>query len=186
MLKEKEGRFLVKLARRAIETFVNEKKKLEVFEDTPDTLKEEMGIFVTLSKNGLLRGCIGYCEPIKPLISAVVDVAISAAVNDPRFSPVKANELNDLKVEVSVLTKPELIEVRMPEEYIDKIKIGEDGLIIEKGPYKGLLLPQVAVEWGWNAEEFLYNTCVKAGLTADCWLYSGVKIYKFASQIFHE
>lgn len=186
MLSDEEGKFLVKLARESIETFIKERRKLEVPEDTPNTLKEEMGAFVTLNKEGLLRGCIGYPEPIAPLVNAVIDVAISAAVNDPRFSPVTEDELNDLAVEVSVLTKPELIEVKQPEEYIDKIKIGDDGLIIERGPYKGLLLPQVAVEWGWNVEEFLYNTCVKAGLTADCWLYPDVKIYKFSSQIFNE
>ena len=186
MLSEEEGKFLVKLARESIETFINKRKKLEVPENTPETLKEEMGAFVTLNKNSMLRGCIGYPEPIEPLVNAVIDVAISAAVNDPRFSPVTASELDDLRVEVSVLTKPELIEVNKPEEYMDKIKIGEDGLILERGPYKGLLLPQVAVEWGWNVEEFLYNTCVKAGLTADCWLYPDVKIYKFGSQIFHE
>jgi uncharacterized protein (TIGR00296 family) len=186
MLSEEEGEFLVKLARESIETFINKRKKLEVPENTPKTLKEEMGAFVTLNKDGLLRGCIGYPEPIEPLVNAVIDVAVSAAVNDPRFSPVTASELDDLAVEVSVLTKPELIEVNKPEGYMDKIKIGEDGLIIERGPYKGLLLPQVAVEWGWNVEEFLYNTCVKAGLTADCWIYPDVKIYKFGSQIFHE
>lgn len=186
MLSDEEGKFLVKLARESIETFIKERRKLEVPEDTPDTLKEEMGAFVTLNKDSLLRGCIGYPEPIAPLVNAVIDVAISAAVNDPRFSPVTEDELNDLAVEVSVLTKPALIEVNQPEEYIDKIKIGDDGLIVERGPYKGLLLPQVAVEWGWNVEEFLYNTCVKAGLTADCWLYPDVKIYKFSSQIFHE
>lgn len=186
MLSEDEGKFLVKLARKAIETFIKERKKLNVPEDTPPTLKEEMGAFVTLNKDSLLRGCIGYPEPIAPLVNAVIDVAISAAVNDPRFPPVTVNELDDLKVEVSVLTKPKLIEVERPEDYIDNIKIGEDGLIIERGPYKGLLLPQVAVEWGWNVEEFLYNTCVKAGLTADCWLYPDVKVYKFSSQIFNE
>jgi uncharacterized protein (TIGR00296 family) len=186
MLSEEEGKFLVKLARKSIETFIKERRKLEVPENTPDTLKEEMGAFVTLNKDGLLRGCIGYPEPIAPLVNAVIDVAISAAVNDPRFSPLTVNELDDLEIEVSVLTKPELIEVNRPEEYMDKIKISDDGLIIEKGPYKGLLLPQVAVEWGWNVEEFLYNTCVKAGLTADCWLYPEVKIYKFSSQIFNE
>ncbi|MGZ7047012.1 MAG: TIGR00296 family protein [Methanobacterium sp.] len=186
MLSEDEGRFLVKLARKAIETFIKERKKINVPENTPDTLKEEMGTFVTLNKDGMLRGCIGYPEPIAPLVNAVIDVAISAAVNDPRFSPVTTSELEDLDVEVSVLTKPELIEMERPEEYMDKIKVGEDGLIIERGPYKGLLLPQVAVEWGWNVEEFLYNTCVKAGLAADCWLYPDVKVYKFGSQIFNE
>ena len=186
MLSEEEGKFLVKLARKSIEGFIKNKNKIKVPVDTPETLKEKMGAFVTLNKDGLLRGCIGYPEPIEPLVNAVIDVAISAAVNDPRFSPVTASELDDIKIEVSVLTKPELIEVDRPEEYIDSIKIGEDGLIMERGPYRGLLLPQVAVEWGWNEEEFLYNTCVKAGLTADCWIYPDVKIYKFGSQIFHE
>ena len=186
MLTEDEGKLLVKIAREAIETFIKERKKIDIPESIPDTLKENMGAFVTLNKEGLLRGCIGYPEPIAPLISAVIDVAISAAVNDPRFSPVTVNELNNLEIEVSVLTKPELIEVEQPEQYMDKVKVGDDGLIIEKGPYKGLLLPQVAREWGWNVEEFLYNTCVKAGLTADCWLYPDVKVYKFGSQIFHE
>ena len=186
MLSEDEGKFLVKIAREAIETFIKDRKKIKVPENTPEVLKEDMGAFVTLNKDGLLRGCIGYPEPIAPLINAVIDVAISAAVNDPRFSPVKISEIDDLEVEVSVLTKPELIEVKRPEEYMDKIKIGDDGLIIERGPYKGLLLPQVALEWEWNVEEFLYNTCVKAGLTADCWLYPDIKVYKFGSQIFHE
>ena len=186
MLSEEEGKFLVKLARKSIESFIKNKNKMEVPVDTPEALKEKMGAFVTLNKDGLLRGCIGYPEPIEPLVNAVIDVAISAAVNDPRFSPVTANELDDIKVEVSVLTKPELIEVDKPEEYMDMIKIGEDGLIMERGPYRGLLLPQVAVEWGWNVEEFLYNTCVKAGLTADCWIYPDIKIYKFGSQIFQE
>ncbi len=186
MLSEEEGKFLVKLAEDAIEAFVKEQKKINVPENTPDILKEEMGVFVTLNKDGILRGCIGYPEPINPLVNAVIDVAISAAVNDPRFSPINTNELKDIEVEVSVLTKPELVEVKSPEEYMDKIKVGEDGLIIERGSYKGLLLPQVAVEWGWNVEEFLYNTCVKAGLTADCWLYPDIKVYKFGSQIFNE
>lgn len=186
MLTEEEGKFLVNLARKSIETFIREKKRLEVPQNTPNKLKEKRGAFVTLNKDGLLRGCIGYPEPVEALVNVIIEVAISAAVNDPRFSPVTASELDDLQIEVSVLTKPELIKVDKPEEYIDKIKIGEDGLIIERGPYKGLLLPQVAVEWEWNVEEFLYNTCVKAGLTADCWIYPDVKIYRFGSQIFHE
>lgn len=186
MLTEEEGKFLVNLARKSIETFIREKKRLEVPQNTPNKLKEKRGAFVTLNKDGLLRGCIGYPEPVEALVNAIIEVAISAAVNDPRFSPVTASELDDLQIEVSVLTKPELIKVDKPEEYIDKIKIGEEGLIIERGPYKGLLLPQVAVEWEWNVEEFLYNTCVKAGLTADCWIYPDVKIYRFGSQIFHE
>jgi len=186
MISEEEGKFLVKIAREAIETYIKDRKIINVPEDTPDTLKEIMGAFVTLNKDGLLRGCIGYPEPIKPLVNAVIEVAISAAVNDPRFSPVNSGELENLDVEVSVLTKPELIEVEKPEEYIDKVQIGKDGLIIERGPYRGLLLPQVPTELGWNVEEFLYNTCVKANLPADCWIYPDVKIYKFNSEIFSE
>lgn len=186
MISEEEGKFLVKLARKSIETYIKDRKIINVPEDTPNTLKEDMGAFVTLNKDGLLRGCIGYPEPVKPLVNSVIEVAISAAVNDPRFSPVNSSELNDLEIEVSVLTKPELIEVERPEEYMDKIEIGKDGLIIERGPYRGLLLPQVAVEMGWNVEEFLYNTCVKANLPADCWLYQDVKIYKFNAEIFNE
>ncbi|MGF7118769.1 TIGR00296 family protein [Methanobacterium oryzae] len=186
MVSEEEGKILIRLARKSIESYVKNKSLIDIPEDTPETLKENMGVFTTLNKNGMLRGCIGYPEPIKPLINALVEVAVSAAVNDPRFPPVSESELDDLEIEVSVLTKPELIEVEKPEQYMDKIKIGEDGLIIERGPYRGLLLPQVAVELGWNVEEFLYNTCVKAGLTADCWLFKDVKIYKFSSQIFNE
>ena len=87
---------------------------------------------------------------------------------------------------MSVLTKPDLIKVDKPVDYINNVEIGQDGLIVESGPYRGLLLPQVATEWGWNKEEFLSNTCMKAGLASDCWLKTDVKIYKFASQIFGE
>ena len=121
-----------------------------------------------------------------PLINAVVDAAISAAVRDPRFNCVELEELDSIQVELSVLTKPELIHVEDPVEYLDNIIIGEDGLIVESGPYRGLLLPQVATEWGWNKEEFLSNTCNKAGLGSECWLSNDVRIYKFSSEIFEE
>ena len=186
MLSPDDGEFLVKLARRAITTYLNEKKVLDAPEDTPDLLKEDMGAFVTLHRDGELRGCIGYCEPVKPLITSVIEVAISAATQDPRFPPITASELDVIHIEVSILTCPELIEVEKPSEYPDKIEVGEDGLIVELGFYRGLLLPQVAQEWSWDAEEFLSNTCMKAGLLLDCWLKSDVKIFKFQSQIFEE
>ena len=145
-----------------------------------------MGAFVTLTHNGNLRGCIGYPEPVKPLAQAVVEVAISAAAGDPRFPPVTASELDKIQVEVSVLTKPELIEVQKPAQYLEKVEVGRDGLIVEMGMYRGLLLPQVPVEWNWDIEDFLANTCMKAGLTSDCWLQEGVRIYSFQSQIFTE
>lgn len=186
MISQEEGEVLVKLARKAIETYLNERKILEVPEDIPNTLKEEMGAFVTLYHKAELRGCIGYPEPIKPLVNAVIEVAISAATQDPRFPPVTTGELDKINVEVSVLTQPHPIEVDKPSQYPEMIKIGEDGLIVERDFYRGLLLPQVPVEWHWDEEEFLSNTCMKAGLTPDCWLDPKAKIYKFQSQIFQE
>ena len=186
MISNEEGDFLVKTARRAIETYLKEKIIIKVPEDTPDTLKEDMGAFVTLNSNGQLRGCIGYPEPIKPLVNSVIEVAISAAVQDPRFPPVTIDELDGISVEVSVLTRPEIIKVDKPPKYPEKIVVGEDGLIVESSFCRGLLLPQVAVEWQWDVEEFLSNTCMKAGLNSDCWLDPEIKIYKFKSQIFEE
>ncbi len=186
MLSEEDGNFLVKLARRAIKVYLTDGKIIEIPEDTDPKMKEDMGVFVTLNKGNDLRGCIGYPEPVMPLINAVVDAAISAAIRDPRFNPVTPEELENIQVEVSVLTKPELIQVDDPTEYLDNIIIGEDGLIIEMGPYRGLLLPQVATDWGWDKEEFLSNTCNKAGLSPSCWMNNEVKIYKFSSEIFEE
>jgi len=186
MLSNEEGMFLVKVARESITTFLRSEKILSTPDDTPDTLKEDMGAFVTLHRNGELRGCIGYPEPVKSLIKTVIEVAISAATQDPRFPPVTVSELNDIDVEVSVLTKPDLIKVDKPSEYPGKINVGEDGLIVELGYYRGLLLPQVPLEWQWDVDEFLSNTCMKAGLLPDCWLKPEVKIYSFKSQIFEE
>lgn len=186
MLTQDEGEFLVKIAREAITKYLVDEKVLSIPTDTPEVLKDFMGGFVTINSKGVLRGCIGYPEPVKPLIETIIIAAISAATQDPRFPPVTRAELDDLEVEVSILTKPELINVDKPSEYPDKIKVGEDGLIIELGYYRGLLLPQVPLEWNWNVNEFLENTCIKAGLTNDCWLKPDVEIYKFQSQIFKE
>jgi uncharacterized protein len=186
MISDEEGEFLVKLARSAIETYLKNGKIIKVPEDIAPILKEERGAFVTLQRDGDLRGCIGYPEPVKPLVQAVIEVAISAATGDPRFPQVTLPEMEEIKVEVSVLTKPDIIEVQKPAEYLEKIEVGKDGLIVEMGIYRGLLLPQVPVEWKWDIEEFLSNTCMKAGLSPDCWLQDGVKLYSFQSQIFEE
>jgi len=186
MLSEKDGKFLVELAKEAITVYLTEGKIVKIPENADPKLKENMGVFVTLNSGNDLRGCIGYPEPVMPLINAVVDAAISAATRDPRFNPLTPDEMDSISVEVSVLTKPELISVNDPVEYLDNLIIGEDGLIIEKGPYRGLLLPQVATDWGWGKEEFLANTCMKAGLAPDCWNNEDVMIYKFSSEIFHE
>lgn len=151
-----------------------------------ELFKENRGVFVTLEKNHQLRGCIGFPEPVMPLGDAVRQAALAAALEDPRFRPVKEAELKEVAVEVSALTKPELMAVKDPRDYSKNIKIGVDGLIAEKGCFRGLLLPQVPVEWKWDAEEFLCETCMKAGLNADAWLTLGFKLYKFSAQVFSE
>lgn len=184
MLTKEDGNYLLKIAKKAIENYVNNNEKIEIPKDCPEHMKENLGVFVTLNKNQNLRGCIGYPEPIMPLINAIIDSAISAAVRDPRFPEVTKKELNELDYEITVLTKPKLIKVNIPEEYPNQINIGEDGLIIEKGFFKGLLLPQVATEYNMDSEEFLSHTCMKAGLKPNAWLNENVEIYKFQGQIF--
>lgn len=186
----KEGEFLIRLARNTVKTYLETGKTVKAPENTPKKLFEQCGVFVTINslKNGekKLRGCIGYPYPTSPLVEAVIDSAISAATRDPRFYPLSLTELGTVVFEVSVLTPPEAVEVENPKEYLAKIKVGEDGLIAEKGFYKGLLLPQVPVEWEWCEEEFLCQCCVKAGLSPDSWLTQDAKIYKFQAIIFEE
>jgi uncharacterized protein (TIGR00296 family) len=189
-LSRKEGELLVKLARRAIIHFLKTNKQLSVPPDNPLTLKGKRGVFVTLKKatNGVenLRGCIGYPEPVFPLVEAIIKSAISAATQDPRFPPISLREINDVVTEISVLTPPMLVRVNNPIEYIKKITIGTDGLIVERGMFKGLLLPQVPIEWKWDQEEFLSNCCMKAGLRPDAWLLKDTKIYTFQAMVFKE
>lgn len=151
---------------------------------------QKCGVFVTLNHAEAgakeLRGCIGYPEPILPLVEATLDSAVNSATHDPRFPSVTLKELDKIVVEVSVLTPPQLIEVKDPKDYPRKIAIGKDGLIVERGWYKGLLLPQVPIEWHWDEEEFLSNCCMKAGLPPDCWVVEGTKIYSFQAIIFEE
>ena len=180
MLTEEHGQLLLTIARKNILHFLDTREMLSI-NDTPPEFKEKRGIFVTLKKQGTLRGCIGYPEPVYPLLDALLDAAVSAAVRDPRFPPVTAPEMGDITIEVTVLTTPEEI-VPDPEN----VTIGKDGLIAEKGIFKGILLPQVPVEWGWDAEEFLCQVCIKAGLPPDCWLDKKTTIYTFQGQIFAE
>jgi uncharacterized protein (TIGR00296 family) len=185
-----EGRFLVQLARRTVEENLKNRKRTSLAQDVPKKLLQSCGVFVTintLKHNGReLRGCIGLPYPTTPLVQAVIESAISSATQDPRFYPLSLKELDNVVFEVSILTPPQVVEVEKTSEYTSKIKVGEDGLIIEKGISKGLLLPQVPVEWNWNEEEFLCQCCIKAGLPPDCWLLKGTKIYKFQAIIFEE
>lgn len=185
-----EGKLLVFLARKAVETYLKTGETIKPPENAPEKLREKCGVFVTINTvrndHKELRGCIGYPYSTEPLINALIDSAISSAIRDPRFPPMSLDELGQVVFEVSVLTPPELIKVEKPSEYPSKIRVGRDGLIVERGFFKGLLLPQVPVEWNWDEEEFLCQCCIKAGLPPDCWLLSGTKIYRFQAIIFEE
>jgi AmmeMemoRadiSam system protein B/AmmeMemoRadiSam system protein A len=172
---EKKG--LLELARQAVEKFVRERKVVD-FETTNPNFLAERGAFVTLTKGGRLRGCIGFIEPVYPLHLAVLRAAIYAATEDTRFHPVTADELKDLSYEISVLT---------PARKIDDprlVQVGKHGLVIARGNQRGLLLPQVAVENSWSREEFLAQCCLKAGLEADAWK-KGAAISVFEAIVFH-
>jgi AmmeMemoRadiSam system protein A len=177
-LSEADKDKLLKIARQSIETFL-ETGQVPTFE-VPQNLKEPGAAFVTLEKQGRLRGCIGYTEAVDPLYETVSRCAIQAAVADPRFPPVKYDEMADIHIEISVLTPLQRV------ESFDEIEVGRDGLMILKGNNRGLLLPQVAVEYGWDREEFLRQTCRKAGLAQDAYKSDDAEIYKFQAIIFGE
>ena len=185
VLSLEEGTLLVRTARQTIETYLQEGKTPPA-PKVPSRLRECCGVFVTLTKHGELRGCIGHPMPTTPLIDAVIDSAVSSATRDPRFPSVEPEELQEIEVEVSVLSKPEIVRVKHPREYPSSIVIGRDGLIVECEGYAGLLLPQVPVEWGWDAEEFLSHACMKAGLAPDSWLDKNVGVSRFSAQVFSE
>lgn len=174
-----EKQFLLSLARKSIKHYLDDDEP----EDIPyfsETLKQSSGLFVTLHIEGELRGCIGYVEGYKKIQDATRDLAISAAFDDPRFPPVVKDEFDKIDIEMSVLTPLE--RVNDPSE----IEVGRDGLIVKQSPYQGLLLPQVAVEYNWDAKDFLDYTCKKAGLPAEAWQDERTEIYRFKAIIFGE
>jgi len=185
---DEEGEFLVRTARSAVEEYVKYRNRIEPPGETPDKMRQKAGVFVTLNTypDGMLRGCIGHPYPDSPLIDALIDSAISACSRDPRFPPVGREELDRISVEVTVLTPPEQIKVKKPSEYADKIELGRHGLIVKKGWYQGLLLPQVATEYGWDAEEFLSQPCHKAGLPLMAWLDEDTQVLRFEGIVFSE
>ena len=185
-LSDSDGVFLVKTARKAVTEFLSNGNRMKLESDLEEKFSFNSGVFVTLNNPDGLRGCIGFPIPEKKLSHAIVEGAIAAATEDPRFPSVKTNELNDIVFEVTVLTPPVEIDVSDPTEYLEKIKVGRDGLIIKHSFSSGLLLPQVPVEYGWNVEEFLQHTCEKAGLARDTWKNESVKIEKFEGIIFKE
>lgn len=179
MLSESDKQLLLYAARQAIEAAVRG-KPLPVIENPPKSLCEPCGAFVTIHKQGDLRGCIGYIEGVKPLIETVIDVAPKAALEDPRFPPVEEEELPHLELEISVLSPMKRVTT------IEDIVVGKHGLLIELGPYRGLLLPQVATEYGWDRETFLNQTSRKAGLPADAWKDPAANIFQFTAEVFDE
>ena len=184
-LTEEEGRLGLKLAREAIEKYVRGGVKIKPPSDLPEIFNEKSGVFVTINKHHALRGCIGYPYPILPLKEAIIDSAINAAVNDPRFPPLSERELDEIELELTILTPPQRLKAK-PKDLPKLVEVGRHGLIVKRGIYQGLLLPQVAVEYGWDAEEFLCQTCVKAGLPPDAWLDENTEVSIFEGQIFKE
>ncbi len=190
-----EGEFLVRLARLAVTKYLTEFSKVEPPVDTPPRLREKAGVFVTIEKitrdaagipRRVLRGCIGFPEPVMPLAEATVEAAIAAATEDPRFEPMRAEELGSVVFEVSVLSTPSLVSYSKPEELLERVKVGRDGIIVERGILRGLLLPQVPVEYDWSVEEYLSNACIKAGLPPDAWRSGKLKVYTFTARVFAE
>jgi len=177
-LDPEEQRFLLALARNTIEGFLKTGKRPRT-KTSPQKLAEKRGAFVTLKVDDQLRGCIGYPLPYKPLVETIVEMALAAATQDYRFLPIKLEELGRLKIEISVLTLPR------PIQDARKVEVGRHGIIVSKGIAKGLLLPQVPTEYGWDRETYLRHGCLKAGLDEDEW-QKGAKIEVFEAQVFSE
>ena len=180
-MESKSKKFLLKLARRAVEMWVRKRVKISPPTKHPEELDKKAGVFITLYKKVLgreeLRGCIGLPYPTKRIIEGVIEAAVSAC-NDPRFAPVREEELKDIFIEVSVLTKPEKMEFKNTKELLERIEPYKDGLIIKFGMNSGLFLPQVWEELP-TKEEFLSHLCMKAGLSPGCWLQPAVEFYRF-------
>lgn len=178
-----QGKKLVKLARLSISNYF-EKKETKTQE-----FKDKGACFVTLLTfpEKELRGCIGYIEPIFPLSKSLISSALSAAFSDNRFRPLTKRELDEIIIEVSILTKPELLKVKDPKEYLKKIELGKHGLILNlDDAFHSVFLPQVPIEQKWSAEELLNQLCMKAGLLEDTWKHGSCKISTFETKIFEE
>ncbi len=180
-LSEAEKKFLLFQARRNIAHVLKNGSMIELnSRDIPALCTGKRAAFVTLKKNGELRGCIGTIVADRPLYKTIIECSYSAAFRDPRFSPLENAELSAIRIEISVLTDAEQV------KSLDEIQTGRDGLIIEKGVNRGLLLPQVATEQGWDRDAFISHTCIKAGLPGDAWKDPAVKVFRFQAIVFGE
>lgn len=185
-LSDKDGQTLVETARLVVTEYLKEGKKIELSKNIKSRFSYKSGVFVTLNKKENLRGCIGFPTPDKILYQSLLDAAIASSTEDPRFSPVRFEELNEITFEVTVLTPPVEIKVKDPMEYPRVIKIGRDGLIVRWEFGAGLLLPQVPVEYGWDEEEFLNHACEKAGAPFNYWKQKSTRILRFEGIVFKE
>ena len=181
MLIQEHRTRLLTIAREAIAA-VLDGRRLEINPaELDEPLRRPAGAFVSLhTKDGGLRGCIGSIHPVAPLCHAVHGSAVSAAFRDPRFYPVRKDELAILHIEISVMGPIEVVQT------VDEIEVGRDGVIISRGGNAGLLLPQVATDYGWGLEDFLSHTCLKAGLPPDSWRSPGCRIERFPAEVFGE
>jgi uncharacterized protein len=178
LLNREEQDLLLKIAREAIVSCVL--KENEQDPAVPDgRLTKPRACFVCIKVHGILRGCIGTFESDRPLHRLVREMAASSACSDPRFYPMKREDLDDFQLEISVLTPMRKV------ESVEEIEVGTHGIYLEKNSFRGVLLPQVATENGWDRETFLAQTCVKAGLRKEDWK-EGAEIYVFTSQVFSE
>jgi AmmeMemoRadiSam system protein A len=179
MASSTERELLLKIAREAIAAHLHPSIQFATSNLASAILARPGGAFVTLHKGGDLRGCIGHIEPVQPLGQVVPRCAVSAASSDPRFAPMAPDELDAIEIEISLLGPLE------PISGPDDILVGHHGLVVERGWQRGLLLPQVATEWKWSAEEFFAHTCQKAGLPRDAWR-KDAKIWRFEAEVFGE
>jgi uncharacterized protein len=183
LLTDEEGSLALRLARGTLEHTIS-KKTVQYVKLTP-VFDQKRGVFVTLTKAGQLRGCIGFPYPVMPLGDAIRQAAVAAALEDPRFPPVKTDELKKVDCEVTVLTAPVTMDGD-PDDRPKKVVVGKHGLIIQGRGSSGLLLPQVATDYNWDAKTFLDHTCVKAGLSENDWHDPRVELLTFEGQIFSE
>ncbi len=179
-LSSEEKAELLKLARKTVEQMVGSRDRYAPEPPKSVALNREAGAFVTLTSKRHLRGCVGYTSAAKPLYETVRDTAILAATRDTRFEPVSREELGEIDYEISVLSPLRRV------LDVDEIVVGRDGLLVKNGGYEGLLLPQVAEEYGWDRIQFVEQTCVKAGLSRDAWKDEGTDIFRFHAIVFHE
>ena len=181
-----QGKRLVHMAREAVSGFFSN-REVKIGMGVKKEFLAPSGVYVTLRKKGLLRGRMGFADARYPLYEGIIKAAQSAALTDPRFPPVEAEEMEDLQIEISVLERPRMVEVRNPEDLLDQIVVGRDGLIVIGTFHNGLLLPEVAVENKWNSKRFLEQTCVKAGLPKNVWEdFNQCRVYTFQCQTFVE